>query len=88
MQGNIPADFALGQFSFPVPDSPNANPHANYTSSAYYFVFSQSAHPDLACDFLRYMTSVPVASQFVKQRDIPVAIRGANSCLLYTSRCV
>jgi ABC-type sugar transport system permease subunit/ABC-type glycerol-3-phosphate transport system substrate-binding protein len=81
MAGNIPADFELGEFSLPVPTSPNSNPHANYTSSAYYFVFSQSAHPDLACDFLRFMTSMPIASQFVKQRDIPVAIKGANAHL-------
>lgn len=81
MQDNIPQDFELGAFSLPLPDSPRAVPGAQYASSGYFFVFSSSRHPELGAEFLRYLTSVEVASRFAAERGIPVAVEAANAAL-------
>ncbi len=78
MMGRIPEGFRMGSFSYPLPGSSMGDPTAVYSSSSYYHVFSKSANPEAAVDFLRFMTSREVASEFCRQRDITVAIHGAN----------
>lgn len=81
MQDNIPEDFELGAFSLPLP-VPSVEPaSAQYTSSGFFFVFSNSAHPELGVEFLKTLTSVEVASRFAAERGIPVAVRSANEAL-------
>lgn len=81
MAGNIPADFELGQFALPPPSDGLQSQHSLYVSSAYYFVFSHSGQPEGGVEFLKHLTSPQVAQEFVRQRDIPLALRGVNHCL-------
>ena len=57
MQDNIPQDFELGAFAFPMPESEFANPAFQYASSGYFFVFKNSDHPAQGVEFLKYLTS-------------------------------
>jgi ABC-type sugar transport system permease subunit/ABC-type glycerol-3-phosphate transport system substrate-binding protein len=81
MQDNIPEDFELGAFSLPLPSSPNAAPGFQYASSGFFFVFKNSAHPELGVRFLQQMTSPENAGRFAGVRGIPVAISGGNQKL-------
>ena len=78
MLGKIPEGFRLGFFSFPAVLHPQADPGDVQVFSNYYVVMKNSPHAREAVDFLRFMTSRKMAGQFCRQRDIPVAIKGAN----------
>ena len=81
MQDNIPEGFEMGAFPFPLPDSPNAQPGAEYVSSGYFFVFQKSAHPELGVAYLQQLTDPQTAQRFAAERGIPVAVKGANEAL-------
>ncbi len=79
MMGKIPEGFRFGCFNVPVvPDSKGDPTAVNVGASYYYFVMARSSRPREGVDFLRFMTSRAMASTFARQRDMPVAIRGAN----------
>lgn len=77
MKDNIPDGFELGVFQLPLPEGPNVSPHALLVTTAQYFVFSRSRHPEVAADFLRYMTTR--AGEFSKASGMPVAMKGTSS---------
>ena len=77
MMGKIPDGFRLGAFNLPVVEGGAGDPDAIYTGAGYYFVFKNSAHPELGVDFLRFMTSRTMAGTFAEMRDILVAVDGA-----------
>jgi len=81
MLGKIPDGFELGCFNLPVPPAAKdkAEPSALYVQLEPFFVFSRSAHPDIAMDLMRFMTSRKMASQFARMQDVPTAIKGANA---------
>ena len=78
MEGNIPDDFQLGIFAYPLPDSPHADPGAMRVNTRYYFVTQSSPNARRAVDFLRFLTSKSIAAQYVRQRGVPVVIRNVN----------
>ena len=69
--------FRLGAFNLPVVEGGAGEPGAIYTGAGYYFVFKNSAHPELGVDFLRFMTSREMAGTFAEMRDVLVAVNGA-----------
>ena len=77
MLGKIPEGFRLGAFNFPAVEDGVGDPNAVYTGAGYYFVFRDSARPELGIDFLRFMTSREMAGTFAEMRDILVAVDGA-----------
>ena len=77
MQGKIPDGFRLGTFPLPITPAGVADPKALYTSAGYFFVLKGSRHPEQGVDILRFMTSARMAGEFVRMRDIVVAVRGA-----------
>jgi ABC-type sugar transport system permease subunit/ABC-type glycerol-3-phosphate transport system substrate-binding protein len=78
MMGKIPDGFRLGFFNIPALPNPKGNPGDLFVFSSYYFVMTKAPHARESIDFLRFMTSRKMAGIFCRQRDIPVAIRGAN----------
>jgi len=79
MKGKIPDGFQLGAFNMPI--SSHGSIVDPGTISIYvepFFVMSHSRHPEVAVDFLRFMTSRKMAGMFARMQDIPTAIRGAN----------
>ena len=77
MMGKIPDGFRLGAFNLPVVEGGAGEPGAIYTGAGYYFVFKNSAHPELGVDFLRFMSSREMAGTFAEMRDVLVAVNGA-----------
>jgi raffinose/stachyose/melibiose transport system permease protein len=84
MLGKIPDGFRLGFCNMPAVPSPVGDPANLQIFSGYYFVMSKSPHARESVDFLRFMTSRAMAGLFCRQRDIPVAIQGANEGNLST----
>ncbi len=82
MAGKIPDGFELGTFNLPGVVGGKGDPTALQATSGYFTVFAHSKHPDLAVDFLRFMTSPKMAAMFCRERDIPVAVRGVNEANL------
>ena len=78
MTGKFPDGFRLGTFNLPFVPAGKADPTAVQGGTNYYVVFKNSKHPDEAVEFLRFMTSRSMAGEFARQRDFPVAVRGAN----------
>jgi ABC-type sugar transport system permease subunit/ABC-type glycerol-3-phosphate transport system substrate-binding protein len=78
MIGKIPEGFRLGCFRIPYIPTGKADQTAIPVGTNYYFVFSGSAHPEVAVDFYRFMTSREMGGLFAQMRDFPVAIQGAN----------
>ena len=78
MSGKIPDGFKLGTFNLPISDRSSPTATDVNVNSTYYFVMSESRHPALAVDFLKFMTSKKMAGEFAKTRDFPVAVKGAN----------
>jgi len=78
MMGKIPEGFRFGAFNLVLPSRGSENPTAVYSGSSYFFVMSKSKHAREAVDFLRFMTSRAQAGKFARQRDVPVAVKGAN----------
>src|SRR5687768_13850122 len=81
MLGKIPDGFELGCFNLPIPDPKRCqmDPSAMYMHVEPFFVFTRSPHPDVAMDFMRFMTSREMAGKFARMQDIPTVIRGANA---------
>lgn len=78
MMGKIPEGFRLGTFNFPVVPDGEADPTALGVGSGYFLVMRDSANPEQAVDFLRFMTSREMAAVFCRLRDIPVAVKGVS----------
>ncbi|MEA2734996.1 MAG: N-acetylglucosamine transport system substrate-binding protein [Humisphaera sp.] len=81
MLGKIPDGFELGCFNLPTPPpaKSKADPSALYVQIEPFFVMARSPQPDIAMDFMRFMTSRTMASKFARMQDVPTAIRGANA---------
>jgi raffinose/stachyose/melibiose transport system permease protein len=81
MLGKIPDGFELGCFNLPIPAAGRSKiePSAMYMHVEPFFVFTRSANPDVAMDFMRFMTSRDMAARFARMQDIPTVIRGANT---------
>ena len=77
MMGKIPDGFRLGAFNLPIVRAGKADPNAINTGAGYYFVLKESAHPKEGVEFLRFMTSRPMAGLFAEMRDIAVAVKGS-----------
>jgi raffinose/stachyose/melibiose transport system permease protein len=78
MKGKIPDDFELGCFNLPIPDHCKGDPTAVKIGVEPFIFFNKSAHPEVAIDFIRFMTSKKMAGLFAHMQDIPDAIKGAN----------
>ncbi len=78
MEGKIPDGFELGAFNLPTIKGGKGDPDAVAASGGYFFVMAHSRQPREAVEFLRFMTSREMAGEFARQRDMPVAIKGAN----------
>jgi ABC-type sugar transport system permease subunit/ABC-type glycerol-3-phosphate transport system substrate-binding protein len=78
MKGKIPEGFRLRAFNLPIVPGGKGDPSAVYTFMGNFFVFKNSRHPEQAVDFLRFMSSRKMAGLFAQDRDLTVAIRGAN----------
>src|SRR5690606_26153404 len=70
--------FNYGIFPMPLPVAPHADPEAVRVYTVHFFVMSQSAHPEVGIDFLRFMTSAEMAAAYVRRQQIPAAIHGVN----------
>lgn len=79
MLGKIPEGFQFASFNLPTIAGGKGDPNAINAFSSFYFVMARGKHPRQAVDFLRFLTSRTMAAQFSRERDIPTAIRGANS---------
>jgi raffinose/stachyose/melibiose transport system permease protein len=81
MLGKIPDGFELGAFNLPVPPAARSKVDASalYVQVEPFFVFTKSPNPDVAMDFMRFITSRKMASQFARMQDVPTAIKGANT---------
>ena len=81
MLGKIPDGFELGCFNMPIPPAARdqAEPSALYVQLEPFFIFTRSGHPEIAMDFMRFMTSRAMASRFARMQDVPTAIKGANA---------
>lgn len=75
---NAPPGFNYGIFPMPLPVAPHADPEAVRVYTVHFFVMSQSAHPEVGIDFLRFMTSAEMAAAYVRRQQIPAAIHGVN----------
>jgi ABC-type sugar transport system permease subunit/ABC-type glycerol-3-phosphate transport system substrate-binding protein len=79
MQGKIPDDFELGAFNLPVFADGIGDPNAIQVGSQYYFVFQRDpVTTRLTIEFLRELTSLASARNFVHELDTPTAIRGID----------
>ena len=78
MLDNIPPGFELGCFNFPAVSNPVGDPNAIAIGSNAYFVMRKSKHPEVAAEFLRFLTSREMAGIFSRMTDIPSAVRGAS----------
>lgn len=78
MIGKIPAGFELGCFNLPLPKNSKGDPTAIGVGVEPFLIMSKSAHPEIAVDFMRFMTSRKMAGMFAHMQDTPVAIKGAN----------
>jgi len=82
MLGKIPDDFELGCFNLPIPNSGSkVDPSALFVAVEPFFVFTRSKHPEIAMDFMRFVTSRKMAARFAQMQDVPTAIKGANTNL-------
>ncbi len=79
MLGKIPDGFQFASFNLPTIQGGKGDPSAINAFSSFYFVMAHAKHPRETVDFLRFLTSRSMAAQFSRERDIPTAIRGANS---------
>lgn len=78
MLGKIPSGFRLGFFNFPAVKNAVGSPADTSVATSYFHVMKHSRHPELAADFLRFMTSQKMSGLFCAQRNIPVATKGGN----------
>jgi raffinose/stachyose/melibiose transport system permease protein len=78
MLGKIPDGFELGCFNLPYPQDTTQDRSAVRVAVEPYVVFSRSAHPEIAVDYLRFMTSRQQAGKFARMQDIPTCIKGSN----------
>ncbi len=79
MEGKIPDGFQLGAFNLPAVKGGKGDPDAMAAGGGYFFVMARSRQPREAVEFLRFMTSREMAGEFCRQRDMPVAVKGANA---------
>ena len=78
MAGRIPQGLDVGTMNFPVFAEGKADPSTIQSSGDSFFVFN-TGDPErirLTVDFLRFLTSRASAEAFVRETDIPAAIRG------------
>ncbi|MEO6435831.1 MAG: extracellular solute-binding protein [Tepidisphaeraceae bacterium] len=78
MKGKVPDDFEVGAFRMPLAETGKADPSAVQVYVEPFVVMSKSRHPEIAIDFLRFMTSQKMAGLFARMQDIPTSVRGAN----------
>jgi raffinose/stachyose/melibiose transport system permease protein len=78
MAGRIPEGLDVGTMNFPVFPEGAANPSTIQASSDSFFVFNTGdlRRERLTIDFLRFLTSLSSAEEFVRETDAPVSVRG------------
>src|SRR6185295_4490130 len=74
MIGKIPDGFELGCFNLPTVENAKEDASDLRIAAEPFFVMSHSKHPEIAVDFLRFMTSRKMAALFAKMQDVPTAI--------------
>ena len=78
MMGKIPDGFELGCFNIPYVSGTKYEKSAVRIAVEPFMFFTKSKHPEIAIDFIRFMTSREQAGKFARMQDIPTCIRGAN----------
>ncbi len=78
MTGKIPDGFELGCFNLPYTADTKEDTTAVRVASEPFIFFSKSKHPEIAIDFIRFMTSRQQAGKFAHMQDIPTCVKGAN----------
>ncbi len=79
MGGIAPDDFEMVPFQYPKFEDGVGDPNAlNVMDAEKWIVPRDADHPEQAVDFLKFLTSKPMAQEFVQQKDAMTTVVGAN----------
>ncbi len=85
MKSVIPKDFELRFLNYPAYPGGKGDPTAIQTSSGWgggWYVPAKAKHPELAIDFLKYLTSRKVTRNMMRQRGLLSTVKGTQDALV------
>ena len=78
MKTTLPPGFEMAYFLPPSAPNPQGDPSIVEIGVEPWIITRASPNPDLAADFFRYMTSLPKAKQFVREKGTLMALEGSD----------
>ena len=78
MKTAMPPGFEMAYFLPPSAPNPQGDPSIVEIGVEPWIITRASPNPDLAADFFRYMTSLPKAKQFVREKGTLMALEGSD----------
>lgn len=78
MASNLPPGFEMAFFPTPMVAGGKGDASAMPAGGSYWFVPAKAKHPEIGADFLKFLTSVKHAREFVKEKSSLLAIQGCD----------